>query len=643
MLRRSDRKPKARTIENTITYAELGDSETDCGDDYKAPTKRRKTQKKRQAGAQKEHVTDKKPRGKRGSLKELVNMPLDILFEIFGSLNPVDILHLARTTKDLRAILMNRSSQWIWKRARANMKDFPDCPSDLTEPQYAHLAFDPLCHYCYETNTPTIVWTNRTRCCGKCLDTNFNGSMFMPRNEFRGIIPTVKLRTGSGRYRFRTKFCVRTWERYEVELKALKTAEWGEWIAEKRAHYQTIAAHAELCERWNADRILDRTAELRAIRLRRYNEIERRLTELGWGDDFKEGPPRDIINHPLVKQPRDLTDRIWEKIMPDLLVVMEDIKTQRLEAERMAAIHSRVRLLSSLRLEFVASQPLHSIIPEIGDLIMMEDFRTIIIDTPPDETVTTAHFSHAMKELSPLIEEWRRTKDNELLTILKRDHYIDNDATTSTLYLASTLFTCRTCFHIPISYPRVLVHSCFNDTYQGKQIPEFDQYPSWNTRYISFHPMTYLSTKSILESCGFDPNKATAQEILDANPLIECLECSHVDSGRLLMRYPNAVSHSIRLNHQKLSANISSDDSKRVIIKEKGFRRSLTTCHIACWNCVLCKGQLQWLRASHHLNSVHQIEDDDPIESGYIVPSLDAPLSVAGYEGIIKPGEPVVI
>lgn len=71
---------------------------------------------------------------------------LDPFLQIFGHLNPADILHLARTTKELRAILMNRSAQWIWQRARANVKDLPDCPDDLTEPQYANLAFDSLCH-----------------------------------------------------------------------------------------------------------------------------------------------------------------------------------------------------------------------------------------------------------------------------------------------------------------------------------------------------------------------------------------------------------------------------------------------------------------------------------------------------------------
>lgn len=52
----------------------------------------------------------RKVRGKRGALKHLTEAPLDVLFEIFGKLNPIDLLYLARTTKALRNILMRTSA-----------------------------------------------------------------------------------------------------------------------------------------------------------------------------------------------------------------------------------------------------------------------------------------------------------------------------------------------------------------------------------------------------------------------------------------------------------------------------------------------------------------------------------------------------
>jgi len=101
---------------------------------------------------------------KPGKLAGLMNLPLDVLFEvcpfymsswsfwcltmlqIFGHLNPFDLIRLARTTKQFRRVLMHRSSISVWKNARENVPNMPDCPAYWTEPYYANLAFDPHCH-----------------------------------------------------------------------------------------------------------------------------------------------------------------------------------------------------------------------------------------------------------------------------------------------------------------------------------------------------------------------------------------------------------------------------------------------------------------------------------------------------------------
>jgi hypothetical protein len=40
---------------------------------------------------------------------------------------------------------MKRSSISIWKHARSQFDDLPDCPNDLSEPQYAELLFGKTC------------------------------------------------------------------------------------------------------------------------------------------------------------------------------------------------------------------------------------------------------------------------------------------------------------------------------------------------------------------------------------------------------------------------------------------------------------------------------------------------------------------
>lgn len=46
----------------------------------------------------------------------------------------------------MRGILMRPSATSVWKEALAQVDGLPGCPSDLTEPQWAHLLFDAYCH-----------------------------------------------------------------------------------------------------------------------------------------------------------------------------------------------------------------------------------------------------------------------------------------------------------------------------------------------------------------------------------------------------------------------------------------------------------------------------------------------------------------
>ena len=61
-------------------------------------------------------------------------------------LHPMDLLNLARTTKDFRSFLMKKSAAPFWKAARKNVEGLPECPEDLSEPQYVNLLFDAHCH-----------------------------------------------------------------------------------------------------------------------------------------------------------------------------------------------------------------------------------------------------------------------------------------------------------------------------------------------------------------------------------------------------------------------------------------------------------------------------------------------------------------
>ncbi|KAI0270435.1 hypothetical protein BC834DRAFT_819028, partial [Gloeopeniophorella convolvens] len=81
----------------------------------------------------------------RGSLKNMLTLPLEVLFEILLEMRPADLLSLACTSKDLRQVLMSRKSMSVWMAARRNFSaaSVPDLPEWLSEPAWAHLLFGP--------------------------------------------------------------------------------------------------------------------------------------------------------------------------------------------------------------------------------------------------------------------------------------------------------------------------------------------------------------------------------------------------------------------------------------------------------------------------------------------------------------------
>ena len=111
-------------------------------------------------------VAQHKGKGRRavGMLSELMNMPLDVFFEVrpvhsafitFSSrmslsqvaahLHPLDMLNLARTSKPLRSLVLATSCRSAWIASFATLHGLPSCPANMSEPSYAALLFDRHC------------------------------------------------------------------------------------------------------------------------------------------------------------------------------------------------------------------------------------------------------------------------------------------------------------------------------------------------------------------------------------------------------------------------------------------------------------------------------------------------------------------
>ncbi|PBK92044.1 hypothetical protein ARMGADRAFT_1105645, partial [Armillaria gallica] len=60
---------------------------------------------------------------------------------IFGHLEPLHVLHLARLTKSLRAVLLDKASVAVWKATNGNVVDLPRPPEGISQPEWVSLKY----------------------------------------------------------------------------------------------------------------------------------------------------------------------------------------------------------------------------------------------------------------------------------------------------------------------------------------------------------------------------------------------------------------------------------------------------------------------------------------------------------------------
>ncbi|KAG8717943.1 hypothetical protein FRC09_013412 [Ceratobasidium sp. 395] len=345
-------------------HDELGEgaeSGTTCDNDHTSKQDPQPPANKRQRPNQIATKPRKKyVRGKQGSLKGLLHMPVDVFTQIMNLLDPADLVVLIRSGKYLRNFLLKRSSIQIWSHAERNVPGLPPCPPGMCEPQYAALMFSKHCTLCGGTATAKpdpFLWV---RLCPTCRENHLTDiGDWHSRHSIvdRRLVhssPSIKLKADESRSRGA-----------EHTLYSL-TAEVNE-VLKKQQVFKDASDNSGLVK-WeqerrdavNARRDVDGTKisnflnavgksrgkELGNMKRQRQAIILQRLKDLGWKDEDmwfhgeEEKPWRA-----LVEAPKPLTDRIWSNILPKLIKLLEENRERRIAqkaAERQRQRRKRI-------------------------------------------------------------------------------------------------------------------------------------------------------------------------------------------------------------------------------------------------------------------------------------------------------------
>ncbi|KAL4243333.1 hypothetical protein ABKN59_011367 [Abortiporus biennis] len=376
----------------------------------------------------------------KGALKDMLEMPLDILYEIFVELSPQDLLSLSRTTKAFRNLLISKSVIRFWKTAFQNSPDLPPRFPGMNELQFANLLFSSHCHNCFKTKIHTIFWMFQSRYCNNCqgdmllkcderetLDTLGIGEFAIKFNDHADKYLPITLQTKKWSQYDHTYytypdyyFVDRKWiDALKEEWKELKSADRDTIVrvAKERAQFITINNQcARSCEYWYNKKKLDRASELQRIRTDRFSVILDKLRDLGYGveiDKCHDQTEKFLMREKLIQEPKPLTDHVlWRGILEVHAVgIMDEVRAFCLDNEHEAAIKTRMDLLTQYLLRLRGKEYEDTNFPSPFDFMQIPRIRSIV-DAPTEVTFTHQKLVAAVKLILPeVLEEWKSTVD----------------------------------------------------------------------------------------------------------------------------------------------------------------------------------------------------------------------------------------
>ncbi|KAJ8095922.1 hypothetical protein PM082_015143 [Marasmius tenuissimus] len=587
-----------RTRKRT-TYCDSEEHELQSNDDSskeRRPKRRRKTEKqyKPSVSVPASEIDQSKPttRRVRGLLQRLKEFPLDVIFIIFEYLTPQDLLSLARTSKDLRNLLLSRSTISVWKAARSNVEDLPDIPDDMSEPAYAHLCFDARCHHC-DSKHPAVnvFWYNRTRACHACVDDPFNYFVepvlptyysinergFVPRNDLLRDLWTILRPRGDvilGKQR-RGYFFVCSANIYQQLSDGWKANEHDpSWIAARTVEGDVRKKHAEEMANWWQNRSREHQSELAVRRKAREDAILQRLSDIGWAEEIDAQRERDDLSclhqFRIGTQAKKLTTKDWNELRPKLESALQEAKTARLRRELREKWKQRYLTFKGLLQHEVDKLPFNTVGPSVSDIADLPQFREKLL-LPIDHELTEADLTDLITELPQMRSQWIQAREEDLVKLLK--HKGIAYTTSDKLHHATTIFSCNRCSAFCV-YPRPLMHKCTRyrsnwGYFPTVPDPSFDNFLEatggrvWNVNHFSYDTRQSTHAQSILSVIGLSAS-ATVEDLRNSDAWVEW---SVYTSGR---RYLNPAMRAMYTSQSNDGWKLVPPEEAAGLVRESG-------------------------------------------------------------------------
>ncbi|KAJ7902121.1 hypothetical protein B0H14DRAFT_3852149 [Mycena olivaceomarginata] len=460
----------------------------------------------------------------------LLDLPLDIFLEILKIVHPLDLLHLSRTSKTLRAFLLNRNrAEFIWRASFELIEDSPPkCPPYASQVSWIRLLVEEVCHACcagleHDYSSNPIWWEFGARFCDKCCVTQFvqrlpqelTGSYTKKpgRTAARwvGVFPCV-----SGCYL--AKDIDLFMEKYTVSDNLRRAA----LIQDRRNRTTELTDYARICRPWMERIVKARIDKRKELKGARRAAIQTKFHEAGWPPSLTNS--QDWHKHHLVNNIRPLTDREWNKIGPRLIDHFKDRMKNTVMSNRFRAL---AQAFPTANLDKLTQHLAFA--PRIVDIALLPDVRAVLEGDLKVE-ITVEDLKAALESKLP-----------DLLAACAADPF----------EYALAYFVCE--------------KKCCKGHFTGKRNPcraprgwhvwqsESSSYEDWAAMSFSCNPFTvkdmfrlepgFTVLSDVIKCYGKDPKTATCAEMDAAPGKLACMRC--VMTRNQPKGWRDAVEHSL--------------------------------------------------------------------------------------------------
>ncbi|KAG1776968.1 hypothetical protein EV702DRAFT_1278855 [Suillus placidus] len=496
----------------------------------------------------------------------IVTVPIDVLLEIFGLLEPVDLLQLFRVHKAFRKVLSSNNAVSVWKAARVNRGGVPDCIPGMSEVEWANLLFGgSQCQECGKKGIWRIDFGIRRRLCPPCFNENLVCDSAFPY-EFSGydpiIMDLIPFSNIGGDDHDHITGCKFFWsddvlnmaKELKVYLKPGAEQALEDFKQSRKKYVDSDIDHIKVCDAWADEDNSRQISRAREFRSQNTWLFQARLVDLGHDAEDVE---RMFDRHHYGVLDKELTDARWKHLIPKVERKLAKLQEAwRLENQRNASSDREFELLAMYQ-KYVRPLP-QAIIPPPETFLKLCDVAEFIKSPPDGDEESDIQPCHAFAERIPeFCVEYKHKRKLELTRLLALSTDVGQDTTTlqsqgidapddMSMQLATSVFQCTQ----PRSFPLI---TWYKAQYHGLSSHNQGMARSY-ARSASTSPCTFsisqrgvAAARSFLSLVGLESQTTTATTMDDLQCRFFCSNCpSKPENGgsyRMAMNWRQGIFH----------------------------------------------------------------------------------------------------